>query len=300
MASRRCFSSSIMSAAAYAYDDDGDGDGDDGDANDGWFYRDIRDVVDGLIHSPSRASGGGSSSGADEFSFRIDSEAYSAPALASAMGAMRVNDDAVRGSSVARAAKAQDAIARAKAAAREARDAAVRLSQGAAATPPHLVKSARGRDATSPKAAVSPLGPARRVVRRTGAPPDLEIPPIPTSRARNVADSARSLMRENVGRPSQSARERAFWNVTRDRDRAGVSVTAIERRASSRRAARAASASEETTLRKLFSIAAKADPTMVRRHSVAGNDRAVKEAIEFLRSPTKRHVRQYQPPHPRL
>jgi hypothetical protein len=298
VASRRCFSSSIMSA--YAYDDDGDGDGDDGDANDGWFYRDVRDVVHGLIHSPSRASGGGSSSGAADFSFRIDSDAYSAPALTSAIGAMRVNDDTVRGSSVARAAKARDAIARAKAAAGEARDAAVRLSQGAAATPPHLVKSARGRDATSPKAAMSPLGPARRVVRRTGAPPDLEIPPPKVRRARDVADSARSLMRENVGRPSQSARERAFWNVTRDRDRAGVSVTASERRALSRGAARAASASEETTLRKLFSIAAKADPTMVRRRSVAANDRTVKEAVEFLSSPTKRHVRQYKPPHPRL
>ena len=288
--------------SAYAYDDDGDGDGDgdDGDANDGWFYRDVRDVVHGLIHSPSRASGGGSSSGAADFSFRIDSDAYSAPALTSAIGAMRVNDDTVRGSSVARAAKARDAIARAKAAAGEARDAAVRLSQGAAATPPHLVKSARGRDATSPKAAMSPLGPARRVVRRTGAPPDLEIPPPKVRRARDVADSARSLMRENVGRPSQSARERAFWNVTRDRVRAGVSVTASERRALSRGAARAASVSEETTLRKLFSIAAKADPTMVRRHSVAGNDRAVNEAVEFLSSPTKRHVRQYKPPHPRL
>ena len=305
-----------MSSTAYAADARADA-----DANGGWFYRDVRDVVDGLIRTPARARGGATRDargGADEFSFRtfaphiLVDETADARSLTTAMGAMGAGDDEddVVGSVwTSRATKAREAIARAKAAARDAREAAVRLSVGAAATPPHLDASARRREAPSPNAVTSPLGPPRRVVRRTGAPPDLEMPTTTRRRSGDVADSARSVTRENIGRPSQTAREKAVWNVTRERERAaGVSAGAKERRTLSRGAPRASSASEDATLRKLFSIAAKADPAMMRRHAVFGDtvvdgrdrrDRTAKEAVEFLSSPIKRGVRA-KPPHPRL
>lgn len=172
------------------------------------------------------------------------------------------------------------AIARAREAAVRAREAARALGVGAE-------RGESERREASPTSPRSPLGPPRRVL----VPPRALKIPESSETTRVVVDSARSLHSAPGTRPE--AREDAFWDVTRDRDRTRASLPLADRqfRRSETRD------SDETTLRKLFRIAALAE-----KRSAASGRRVkasaspapeklapedVREAVSYLSSPQK-------------
>ena len=190
-----------------------------------------------------------------------------------------------------------EAIARAREAARAAFRAAEALERRSpmgkmAMTPPHLTTSPTrvtyvNESPGGARRARSPLGPPRRVpVTR---PPALDVSS--SNAAKRVIDSARSVQRLSSGSTANMSSRRAFWDVTRDHDRASAA-----RRPSDRILSRAMPRdSDETTLQKLLRIAAlaKKDTRRVQK----GND--VKEAVNYLASPQKHRAAPFAL-HPRL
>jgi len=176
--------------------------------------------------------------------------------------------------------EALGAIARARAAAARAREAARALGVGEASASP-------GEREAKPRSPRSPLGPPRRVLM---PPPPLKIPES-SEATRVVVDSARSLRSARGTR--FGAREDAFWDVTRDHDRTRASLPLADRqfRRSETRD------SDETTLRKLFRIAAAVEKrsrvsgrrakafVSPAREELAPED--VREVVSYLSSPQK-------------
>lgn len=190
-----------------------------------------------------------------------------------------------------------EAIARARKAARAAFRAAEALERRSpmgkmAMTPPHLTTSPTrltyaNESPGGTRRARSPLGPPRRVpVTR---PPALDVSS--SNAAKRVIDSARSVQRLSSGSTANMSSRRAFWDVTRDHDRASAATRPSDRilsRATPRD-------SDETTLQKLLRIAAlaKKDTRRVQKGNV------VKEAVNYLASPQKHRTAPFAL-HPRL
>lgn len=175
--------------------------------------------------------------------------------------------------------EALGAIARAREAAARAREAARALGVGEESASP-------GEREAKPRSPRSPLGPPRRVLM---PPPPLKIPES-SEATRVVVDSARSLRSARGTR--FGAREDAF-GVTRDHDRTRASLPLADRqfRRSETRD------SDETTLRKLFRIAAAVEKcsrvsgrrtkafVSPAREELAPED--VREVVSYLSSPQK-------------
>ena len=207
------------------------------------------------------------------------------------------NNESGRYEEPARGVGMSEAIARAREAARAAFRAAEALERRSpmgkmAMTPPHLTTSPTrvmyaNESPAGTRRARSPLGPPRRVpVTR---PPALDVSS--SNAAKRVIDSARSVQRLSSGSAANMSPRQAFWDVTRDHDRASAA-----KRPSDRILSRATPRdSDETTLQKLLRIAAlaKKDTRRVQK----GND--VKEAVNYLASPQKHRAAPFAL-HPRL